>query len=84
MLRETDNRFYWIGVGDGGLTKPNLLEGVPRGRDVIPAKFRADLLPGNKVEIDEVIGVKKLVIWLERDMIDWTRRSTSSVGAACR
>ena len=73
VLRETDNRFYWVGVGDGGLTKPNLMEGVKPGGQVIPAKFRADLLAGNKVELTEVIGVKKLVIWLERDMIDWSK-----------
>ena len=73
VLRESDNRFYWVGVADGGLAKPNLVEGARPGAQVIPSRFRADLQPGNKVVIDEVIGVKKLVVWLEKDMIDWNK-----------
>lgn len=80
VLRETDDRFYWVGVGDGGLAKTNMLEGARPGQTVHPARFRADIQAGNRIVIDEVIGVKKFTVWLDKDLIDWSRQVSVQVG----
>ena len=73
VLREADDRFYWVGVGAGGLRRNNLLVNRPAGAAVEPARFKADIGRNGTVEITEVNGVRKFVIWLERDLIDWSK-----------
>jgi len=71
-MRDADNRFYWVGVED-------MLRGhefKTRDRPDLappPAQFVADIAAGNRVRITGVRGVTKLAIWLEKDMIDWTK-----------
>ncbi|OWK36281.1 hypothetical protein [Fimbriiglobus ruber] len=73
ILRESDNRFYWVGIPyDGMRFKNNVANGVPKGQ-FNPAQFRADIEKDGSIKIDEVRGVKKFVIWLDRDLIDWSR-----------
>lgn len=73
VLREADDRFYWVGVGAGGLRRENLLVNRPLGATISPARFKADIGRNGAVEITEVIGVRKFVVWLERDLIDWSK-----------
>lgn len=73
VVREADDRFYWVGVGSGGLRRENLLVNKPAGSPVEPARFRADIGRNGTVVIDGVIGVRKFVVWLERDLIDWSK-----------
>lgn len=69
VLREGESRFYFVGVPEDGLAQPGW---VP-GRVPTPARFRADVGKGGVVNIDLAIGVRKFVIWLERDLLDWTK-----------
>ena len=39
----------------------------------LPARFTADIRAGNKIVVTDVVGVRKLAIWLEKDMIDWAK-----------
>jgi hypothetical protein len=57
-----------VGVGEDGLTRP----GWTPGRLPNPAQFRADIVRGT-VSIDNAIGVRKFIIWIEKDLIDWTK-----------
>ncbi len=72
VLRETDNRFYWVGVGEGGLRGGDRVNGW-QTRAVTPAQFRADIGRNGVINIDRAIGIRKFVIWLERDLIDWSK-----------
>ncbi len=81
VLRETDTRFYWVGVGEGGLRQGNLLANWQNGNPIAPAQFRADLSRG-VITIDQSRGIKKFVIWLERDLIDWSKEIRISVNGA--
>ncbi len=73
VLREADDRFYWVGVGQGGLKRDNLLVNRAPGAAVDPPRFKADLGRNGVVEISEAVGVRKFVVWLERDLIDWSK-----------
>lgn len=63
MLRETDNRFYWLQADSMQLGK---LGGAP-----VPATIQGDI-QGNLVSVTS-IKVKHLTIWLSNDLIDWTQ-----------
>lgn len=70
ILRPQDNRFYWVGTTE---VKPgHLLNERTVRNGVSPASIGADILQGNKIAI-RAFGVRNVVIWLERNMIDWTR-----------
>jgi len=70
-MRETDNRFYWIGTDS--INAPNRFKDAERpDKPAIAAQFRGDIAK-NVITIDDVRGIKKITIWLERDMIDWTK-----------
>jgi pimeloyl-ACP methyl ester carboxylesterase len=71
VLREADDRFYWVGVGAGGLRRPNMVVGRVGAPE--PARFRADVGRNGTVVIDEANGVRSFVVWLERDLIDWSK-----------
>lgn len=73
VVREADNRYYWIGIGPNALRNPNLLGNPAGAKAVVPAQFRADIGRGGVINIDQARGIKKFVIWLERDLIDWTK-----------
>ncbi len=72
VLREADDRFYWVGVAEGGLSGGNKINGW-QTKPVNPAQFRADIGRNGVINIDKAIGVRKFVIWLERDLIDWSK-----------
>ncbi len=70
-FRETDNRFYWIGTD--AINAGNKLKDPERpDKPPVSAQFRGDIRKGNEIVVDEVRGIRKITIWLERDMIDWT------------
>ena len=74
VLRDTDDRYYWAGVAEGGLRRENQLDkGLTSKRLVPPAQFSADIGRNGTVAISESFGIRKFVIWLERDLIDLTR-----------
>lgn len=69
-FRPGDNRFYWVGFEE---IHPGKLFKTPDRPFLAPepARFHADILRGNRIVVRDVVGVRKLAIWLERDMIDW-------------
>jgi len=81
VLRESDTRFYWVGVGEGGLRQTNLVANWQNGNSITPAQFRADLNRG-VITIDQSRGIKKFVIWLERDLIDWSQEIRISINGS--
>lgn len=67
--RDAEDRFYWVGttgIRPGHLFKDNAKKGWQ------PATITADIRPGNNVVIN-TLGTKGVVVWLEREMIDWTK-----------
>jgi pimeloyl-ACP methyl ester carboxylesterase len=75
--RETDNRFYWVGATE--LARTNKLTNPERpDRPPFPAEFTTDFRD-NKVVVSNVRGAKLITVWLERDMIDWTKKLSVQV-----
>jgi pimeloyl-ACP methyl ester carboxylesterase len=72
VLRESDDRFYWVGVAEGGLRGGDRVNGW-QTRAVTPAQFRADIGRNGVINIDSARGITKFNIWLERDLIDWSK-----------
>jgi predicted esterase len=72
VLRDTDDRFYWVGVAPNGLTGGSRVQDW-QNKPVTPAQFRADIGKNGVINIDKAIGVRKFVVWLERDLIDWSK-----------
>ena len=68
--RETDNRFYWVGTTE--VQRRHLIATSGFGKGWVPASIAADLRAGNEIVL-RTLGLKTVVVWLERDMIDWTR-----------
>lgn len=68
-MRRGDNRFYWVGTDD--IADRCLLENN-KNKSFIPAEIYADIRQGNLIDL-RTRGVKHIAIWLERDMIDWTK-----------
>ncbi len=77
-FRDTDDRFYWVGATElspgNRLTKPKQPQVPP-----YPAVFQTDIIKGNQIVVKGVRGTKKITVWLERDMIDWTAPVTFKV-----
>jgi len=70
MMRDADERFYWIGGGDikaGNKQKDGIKAAI------VPATFWADIKAGNNVVVSYVRGLNRIVVWLEKDMIDWEK-----------
>jgi hypothetical protein len=75
--RDTDTRFYWVGATE--LAKTNKLTRPDRpDQPPYPAEFFADLR-NNEVIVSNVRGVKQITVWLERNMIDWTKEVSARV-----
>jgi hypothetical protein len=64
MLRETDNRFYWLQADKIVIGK---FGGAP-----VPATIQGDIRGSNFIDI-QCRGVKHITIWLSNEMIDWSR-----------
>jgi hypothetical protein len=72
IIRANDERYYWVGVPPGSMRKDNFVTGL--GTQMItPAQFRADIDSKGTIVIDQARGLRKLVIWLERDLVDWSK-----------
>jgi hypothetical protein len=67
-MRRSDDRFYWIGCP--AIEAANLQETNPK--KVYPAGVSADIRPGNLIAVTSR-GLKTITLYLERDMIDWTK-----------
>jgi pimeloyl-ACP methyl ester carboxylesterase len=76
-MRDSDRRFYWVEFGT--LSPFNTMKYDRPQIPPTPAQFRADISKGNDIVITDLRGVRKLTIWLERDMIDWTKKVSISV-----
>lgn len=71
VFRESDDRFYWVGATE--LSKSTkFVNGERPDRPPMPAEFSADIR-GNEIVVSGVRGAKKITVWLEKDMIDWTK-----------
>jgi hypothetical protein len=72
VIRSNDDRYYWVGVAPGAMRKDNFVSGLG-GAVITPAQFRADIDSKGTIVIDQARGIRKLIIWLERDLIDWSK-----------
>jgi pimeloyl-ACP methyl ester carboxylesterase len=68
-MRNEDNRFYWVGTD--AIVPKCLLENN-EGKSFVPAEISADIREGNRIELRSR-GVSNIIIWLDRDMIDWSK-----------
>jgi pimeloyl-ACP methyl ester carboxylesterase len=68
IMRKADNRFYWVGTDE--VNQPNLQ--TNRDRSFVPAELKADIVQGNEIRISSR-GLKSVTVWLDREMIDWTK-----------
>ncbi len=69
IMRKTDNRFYWVGTEE---VTQNSLINEKKTKGFVPAEIKADIFQGNEIKISSR-GLKNLTIWLDREMIDWTK-----------
>jgi pimeloyl-ACP methyl ester carboxylesterase len=69
MMRAEDNRFYWVGTDE---IAANCLRNANPGKNVLPAEMTADIRQGNLIELRSR-GIRNITIWLDRDMIDWSK-----------
>lgn len=79
-FRETDNRFYWVGVND--LMPGNTLTAKKAERPDNPplaASFSADIINGDTIVVKTNRGVKKVTVWLERGMVAWDKEVKFSI-----
>ena len=72
-MRPTDDRFYWLGAEE--LSNVHRLDLAAPGRGATPAWLTGDIVAGNKIRVRSG-GVKRLAVWLSRDMVDWTKPVT--------
>ena len=63
MLRENDNRFYWLQADKVVVGK--------NGGAIVPALMQGDVR-GNLIDL-KCDKVKHLTVWLSAEMIDWTK-----------
>jgi pimeloyl-ACP methyl ester carboxylesterase len=69
IMRKEDNRFYWVGTEE---VAPNNLIKTKKVNGFVPAEIKADIFQGNEIKISSR-GLKNVTIWLDREMIDWTK-----------
>jgi pimeloyl-ACP methyl ester carboxylesterase len=69
IMRKGDNRFYWVGTDD---VAPNNLINAKKTNGFVPAEIKADIFQGNEIKISSR-GLKNVTIWLDREMIDWSK-----------
>lgn len=69
IMRKTDNRFYWVGTDE--IATNNLIN-EKKSNGFVPAEIKADIYQGNDIKISSR-GLKNVTIWLDREMIDWTK-----------
>ncbi|VTR94943.1 Uncharacterized protein OS=Planctomyces maris DSM 8797 GN=PM8797T_05990 PE=4 SV=1: Abhydrolase_6 [Gemmata massiliana] len=72
MLREHDNRFYWLQADKVVVGK--------NGGAVVPALMQGDVR-GNLIDL-KCDKVKHLTVWLSADMIDWAKPVKVQINAA--
>ena len=67
MLRDTDNRFYW-------LQADKFIYGKSGG-SLVPARMEGDIkgINGNNVVLIKSLGVRRMTLWFSQDMIDWSK-----------
>ncbi len=68
-MRDADDRFYW--VGSDKLDKYSTLE-QRGGKSFTPAEISADIRQGNHIVL-RTRGTQNVIIWLDRNMIDWSK-----------
>ena len=70
-MRESDNRFYWLGVDK--IANARLIDNVRPGRVVIPATIQGDITGNNTIRIT-TLGITRVSVWLSQDLIDWRKK----------
>lgn len=78
IIRDTDNRFYWVGTNN---VHPSNTLAANGTKSFIAAFIAADIRQGNQIVIT-TRGLNDVVIWLDRDMIDWTKPVRVQVNGA--
>jgi pimeloyl-ACP methyl ester carboxylesterase len=68
-MRAADNRFYWIGTDS--VAENRLLANRSEGKGIVPAYLSANV-DGNLIRV-RCMGVKNVILWLDRNMIDWDK-----------
>jgi predicted esterase len=72
-MRPTDNHFYWL--SSDAISERHWNIGNEWKANMIPATFQAKILEGNQINVN-VRGLKKVSVWLGRDMIDFSKPVT--------
>jgi hypothetical protein len=67
-MRRTDNRFYWLGADE--IREGNL--GQPGHGPAVPAAIQGDIAGNNVIHIT-TRGVTKVSVWLDNELIDWSK-----------
>jgi hypothetical protein len=79
-MRQTDNRFYWLSTNS--IPNANINNAENWNAFTNPAMFQGNVfLEQNQININ-VRGIKRVSIWLGRDMIDFTKPVTIRVNGA--
>lgn len=79
--RACDNRFYWLAAD--AIAERHLVADGEWSPNVLGATLQARIKEGNLVQV-EVHGLKKLTIWLTRDMLDFAKPATVRVNNSIR
>jgi len=81
-MRETDNRFYWLGVDK--ITNARLIEHLRPGHLISPATIQGDITGSNVINIT-TLGITRVSVWLTQDLIDWRKKVSVNInGQAAR
>jgi pimeloyl-ACP methyl ester carboxylesterase len=76
-MRKTDNHFYWL--SSDGISDKSLNDPTNWSNNVYPASFQGNVfLEQNNINAT-VHNLRKLTVWLGRDMIDFTKPVTINV-----
>jgi pimeloyl-ACP methyl ester carboxylesterase len=68
-MRETDNRFYWLGTSS---INKNCLNDADAWRNVRPATLQAKIAGTNNISV-RTTGVRQVTIWLGAGMVNFTQ-----------
>jgi predicted esterase len=80
-MRQTDNRFYWL--SSDSISDRHINSAESWNPNVLAATFQAKILEGNVINLN-VHGVKKVTVWLGRDMVDFNKPVTVRINGAVR
>jgi pimeloyl-ACP methyl ester carboxylesterase len=77
-MRETDSRFYWLGAD---VISPRNINDDIMKRVVYPAEIQGDIRGDNTIFL-RTRGIAKVSVWLDRELIDWSKPVRVSLNGA--